>query len=206
MFGNVPFRLDVLRAIYPSLRQLDCKASNLEKSGVIIRLKKGMYVVSPYESGKPLVLPLLANHIYGPSYVSMESALRYYGLIPESVYSTVSITSGVARTYENKVGTFRYIHCDTSYYPVGITQGIEEGVTFMIASPEKALCDEIVFTHGLNIRYQIEMERYLEEDLRIDIDSLKNFNLGILKECADTGKKQESIKQLIKLIEHVRNI
>jgi len=62
------------------------KISELEKSGKIIRLKKGIYVVSPKESGKLLSMELIVNHLYGPSYVSMESALRYYGLIPESVY------------------------------------------------------------------------------------------------------------------------
>lgn len=206
MLGNVPFRLDVLRAIYPDLSRLDRKASDLEESGDLIRLKKGLYVVSPEESGKPLVRSLLANHIYGPSYVSMESALRYYGLIPENVYSTVSITTGVARTYRNEIGEFRYIHCDSPYYPVGITQGTEEGVTFLIASPEKALCDQIIYTQGLNIRYQTELERYLDEDLRFDIDFLKDFNVEILRECADTGKKQVSLKQLIKFVEHVRNI
>ncbi len=206
MLGNVPFRPDVLRAIYPAISRIDRKTSELEESGEITRLKKGLYVVNPDESGIPLVQPLLANHIYGPSYVSMESALRYYGLIPESVYSTISITTGIARTYDNKIGIFRYIHCDSPYYPVGITQGLEEGVTFLIATPEKALCDQIIFTRGLNIRYQSEMERYLEDDLRFDIDSIKNFNVGILMECAATGKKQTSIKQLIKFVEHVRTI
>ena len=73
-----------------------------------------MYVANPQWSDKVLVTELIANHIYGPSYVSMESAMRFYGLIPEIVFTTISLTTGTARSYCNEVGTFRYIHCSTS--------------------------------------------------------------------------------------------
>lgn len=204
-FKNIPFRLDALRNVYPDIVRIDRKASDLEAAGNLVRLKKGLYVVKPRQTDSPLVLPLLANHIYGPSYVSMETALRYYGLIPEAVYTTISITTRLARIYDTEIGRFKYIHSDTDYYPIGITQEMEGGVTFLIASPEKALCDLIVFTRGLSLRYKKEMRKFLEEDLRFDIDALGDFNLGILKECASEGKKTVAINQLIKLTEDVRN-
>ena len=55
---------------------------SLEQKNYVIRLKRGLYVVSPEVSRVPLSLELIANHLYAPSYVSMSSALRYYGLIP----------------------------------------------------------------------------------------------------------------------------
>lgn len=91
--GNIPVDFAFLKSIFPNYKSVNNKISELEKSGKIIRLKKGMYVVSSKESGKLLSMELIANHIYGPSYVSMESALCYYGLIPESVYIMRSMTT-----------------------------------------------------------------------------------------------------------------
>lgn len=204
--GNVPFRMGALGSVYPQIRHLAAKAKSLEEAAEIFRLKKGLYVLSPQVSEKPFVMPLLANHIYGPSYVSMETALRYYGLIPEGVYSTISLTTGVTRSYKNKIGVFRYVHCDKGYFPIGITVGNEAGVSFLIACREKALCDQIVFTPRLNLRYQSDVARYLDEDLRFDTDALSDFDLDILRACADKGKKKASIIQLIKYIKNERGL
>ena len=105
-FRNTPFRMQDLSSVFPNCANLKMKAKRLEDDGDIIRLKKGLYVASPRTSRMELSPFLLANHIYGPSYVSMQTALRYYGLIPEAVYSVQSMTTGVARDYENTVGTF----------------------------------------------------------------------------------------------------
>ena len=106
--GNTPVDFAVLRSMFPSHKSVNNKISELEKSGVLIRLKKGMYVVSPKESGKLLSLELIANHLYGPSYVSMESALRYFGLIPEHVYANLSMTVKHSREFNNQLGRFIY--------------------------------------------------------------------------------------------------
>ena len=105
-FRNTPFRMQDLSSVFPNCANLKMKAKRLEYGGDIIRLKKGLYVASPRTSHMELSPFLLANHIYGPSYVSMQTALRYYGLIPEAVYSVQSMTTGVARDYKNAVGTF----------------------------------------------------------------------------------------------------
>ncbi len=202
--GNVPFRMGVLGSVYPQIRHLAAKAKSLEEAAEVVRLKKGLYVLNSQLSKKPYVMPLLANHIYGPSYVSMETALRYYGLIPEGVYSTISLTTGVARSYKNMIGMFRYVHCDKEYFPIGITIGNEAGVSFLIAGREKALCDQIVFTPRLNLRYLSDVARYLEEDLRFDTDVFSEFDLDVLRACADKGRKRLSILQLIKYIENER--
>jgi predicted transcriptional regulator of viral defense system len=91
------------------------KIANLEQTGKIIRLKRGMYVVSPKVTRQLLSVELIANHIYGPSYVSMESALRYYGLIPEQVY--------VPGSYSRK-GIVRY-----DYSNATITNSIEKSIS-----------------------------------------------------------------------------
>ena len=79
----------LLSSLFSGYKSPRNKIANLETEGKLIRLKRGLYVVSPDESGKLLSTELIGNHIYGPSYISMESALRYYGLIPESVHIVI---------------------------------------------------------------------------------------------------------------------
>ena len=84
--GPVPVTTSIIESLYPELKSPDKKVVWLEKNGYIIRLKRGLYVVNPEHSGKTLSSELIANHLYAPSYISMSTALRYYGLIPEAVY------------------------------------------------------------------------------------------------------------------------
>src|SRR3546814_12610637 len=62
---------------------------------------------------------LLANHIFGPSYVSVETALSYYGLIPERVYETTSMTTQAPRKFNTPLGTFTYTRLPLPYYAFG---------------------------------------------------------------------------------------
>ena len=79
LYGIIPTRNASLQASYPTLKSFKDKVSDLEKQGEIIRLKRGVYVVSPAVTGKDISIELIANHRYGPSYLSLESALRYHG-------------------------------------------------------------------------------------------------------------------------------
>nr|WP_320037678.1 hypothetical protein [uncultured Bacteroides sp.] len=200
--GNIPVDFAFLKSIFPSYKSVNNKISELEKSDKIIRLKKGMYVVSPKESGKLLSMELIANHIYGPSYVSMESALRYYGLIPESVYIMRSITTKHSKEFKNVLGKFEYTQCSKEYFPIGIRQEVKDNTAFLIASPEKALCDLIVNTSNLNLRYQKELLTYLEDDLRFNMDELYKMEVSILEQCLQFSKKKRTINNLIKIIKH----
>lgn len=198
--GNIPVDFAVLKSMFPDYKSVHNKISELERSGELIRLKKGMYVISPEVSGRLLSMELIANHLYGPSYVSMESALRYYGLIPESVYTLQSITTKHSREFKNSLGKFEYIQCAKKYYPIGIRQEVKDDAVFLIASPEKALCDLIINTPNLNLRYQKEVSIYLEEDLRFDMEALYQMDLNIFEQCAQNGKKKTAITNIIKLI------
>lgn len=195
-----------LSSVFPNYSNLAMKARRLERDGVIIRLKRGMYVVSPKVSRLEISPFLLANHIYGPSYVSMHTALRYYGLVPEAVYAVQSMTTGVARNYENTIGTFYYTHVPAEYFPIGVTMKEEDGAAFLIASPEKALCDLMVYTPNLNLRFHASVREYLEDDIRFDMDELQNLNIGIIEQCAENSRKKAMLGQLIKFIRDGRNI
>ncbi|NDW12482.1 hypothetical protein D0T50_06205 [Bacteroides sp. 214] len=200
--GIIPVDYAVLRSLFVGYHSPRNKIANLEQAGKIIRLKRGMYVVSPEVSKQLLSLELIANHIYGPSYVSMESALRYYGLIPEQVYTVRSLTTNRSKSFENSIANFEYITTNDAYYAIGIKQEtIENRYTFLIATPEKALCDMITTTPHLRIQSEKALVAYLKEDLRFDMSSLEVIDFNIVKECLEVGKKKEALQILLNFLE-----
>ena len=199
--GIIPIDYAVLRSLYSDYRFPRNKIANLEQEGKLIRLKRGLYVVSPDVSKQLLSMELIANHIYGPSYVSMESALRYYGLIPEQVYIVRSMIVDRSKKFENSIGNFEYITVDEKYYPIGITQQtVENKYNFLIASPEKALCDMLSVTPRFRIQSEKVLRIYLEDDLRFEMSALKNMDSDIVRHCLETGKKKKILKLLLNLL------
>lgn len=204
--GNVPFDMNVLASLFPKCKHITDKARTLESAGQIVRLKKGLYVASSDETGEPLSKELIANHLYGPSYIGREYALRYYGLIPERVYMMTSVTTKATRNFENKIGNYDYVKCSREYFPIGVRMEIVDRVTFLIATKEKALCDVINFSKNLNLRYLRDVETYLEDDIRFDTDELETLDIDLLEECAKVSRKQGCINTLIRYIKHERHI
>jgi predicted transcriptional regulator of viral defense system len=199
--GVIPVDYALLRTLFSDYKSPRNKIANLETEGIIIRLKRGLYVVSPDESGKLLSTELIANHLYGPSYVSMESALRYYGLIPESIHLVRSMATKRSRFFENSISRFEYINCSEDYFPIGINQKIGEDYSFLIASPEKALCDLIAYTSEVRPRFIKSLLAYLEEDIRLDMDAFYRMDNRIFGQCAEVGKKRNDLNNLIKILQ-----
>jgi len=199
--GIIPVDYALLSSIFSDYKYPRNKIANLEIEGKLIRLKRSMYVVSPDVSGKLLSTELIANHIYGPSYTSMESALRYYGLIPESVRMVRSMTTKRSRIFENSISRFDYINCSEEYYPIGINQKIGDDYSFLIASPEKALCDLIAYTPKVRPRFINAMKLYLEEDIRLDMESFYKLDVNIFRQCVEVSKKKNELNNLIKLLQ-----
>ena len=197
---NTPFTLDVLASIYPNCKQITDKARRLEQEGRIIRLKRGLYVRSGDDNASPDTR-LMANHIYGPSYVSCLSALRQYGLVPERLFETVSMCTKRSRSFDTPFGRFSYYSISNPYFALGIRMQNEGSGQFLVASPEKALCDLMTVTSGLVFQSAKELAAYLEEDLRMDTDALKDFDAGLLEACRDAAMvKPRNIAILIKLL------
>lgn len=195
--GNIPIGTSALTSMFPEIKAGNQKVRSLELSGKIIRLKKGLYVVDPSVSHVALSTELIANHIYAPSYVSMSSALRHYGLIPEAVYTTQSMTIKRSRSFDTSIGRFDYTHINRDAFHVGVTIINRQSYAFRIATPEKALCDLIANAPQINLRYLKEVESYLEEDIRMDIADLRNMDRSIFERYAQVGKKSNSIQTLI---------
>lgn len=176
------------------------KMRELESSRVVIRLKKGLYVLDGTAFGFPPSAAVSANAIYGPSYLSQQWALSYYGLIPERVNTLTSITTKHARTFENQLGTFIYSQVDSTYFAIGITTTEIDTASVLIATPEKALADLILTDRYVPYNSVAALRRYLEEDIRFDMSALAGLDSSILEVCANQERKSNIFRNLIKLI------
>lgn len=204
--GCLPFDKGWLQAVFPNNIHLTDKVRQLVATGQIIRLKRGMYVLSEELTQKPINRFLVANHLYGPSYVSQQTALRYYGLIPETVYSVQSVTTKATRSFNTPIGTFFYTSAQPQWFPIGVHMHTETDLSYLIATPEKALLDVVQFTAGVSMRYAKEVGEWLEEDLRFDMDWLAEINMDILKQLAPLSHKQRTIETIIRFIENERRV
>lgn len=161
------------------------KLGRLLKSGALIPLKKGLYLLGEHFKHNPYCLELIANMIHGPSYVSLEYALQHYGMIPEHVFAITSVTFKLNKEVQTPIGTFIYAHCHPQIYAVGITaESYSSGENFLIATPEKALTDTLTLRRG-KITSVKEMEQILLEDLRIEEDDLRTLSLEKIREIQD---------------------
>lgn len=148
------------------------KLGRLIKEGALIAVRKGLYVISSEICRVPYSFEILANLIYGPSYVSLEWALQYYRLIPERVVTVTSITMKRPKKYHTKLGSFTYDHLHPSLYPVGITQlEFAPYHRTLIATKEKALTDLLIVRRG-RCSSRKELKEILFEDFRIEAEDL----------------------------------
>ena len=203
---NTPISGEELVAMLGDYKSPTMKLSQMEKSGEVIRLKRGLYVMDGSALGYPPSAPICSNHIYGPSYLSHHWALSYYGLIPERVYELTAICFKRTKTFENKLGRFSYRQVPEDYYPIGIKTEMYDGMTFMVASPEKALCAMILTDSYVPCLSMAALHTYLEEDIRLDMDELGSFDVDILSQCAQCGRKSRTIENLIKIIKRYESV
>ena len=168
------------------------KITSLLRQGAVVRVKKGIYVFGERYKRRPFSREILANMIYGPSYVSLDYALHYYGLIPERVEAMTSVTDGRGRRFFTPVGLFIYRGVPMNAYPIGIDQvERESGRSFLIATAEKALADKIQADRGTAIRSQAEMRIYLLDSLRIDPEGLERLNAETISLIAEQYRSRK---------------
>lgn len=175
------FDYNILMSLLQSYKQPWSKIRQLLKQEEILRVKKGIYVKNPSQ-GVPYSACVLANMIYGPSYISGVYALAFHGMIPERVESISSVTIKPSKEFKTPVGFFSYQHLSQERYSCGfIRVTLDVQRAFLIATPEKALVDTI---WNQDIATPKELYDYLRGDLRIDEACLRKFDatrLQILK-------------------------
>ncbi len=162
------------------------KITELLRRRVIIRVKKGIYIFGEKYQRQRYSREILANMIYGPSYLSLDYALNYYGLIPERVEVMTSLTCGRSKRFSTPVGNFTYHATPMKAYPIGIDQiDIDERRFFLMATPEKALADKVYHTRGIGLRNTVAMREYLLNNLRIDSGEIEKLNAETIAAIAD---------------------
>jgi predicted transcriptional regulator of viral defense system len=175
------FLRDVLKD-YKSPRD---KITSLLKKKILLRIKKGLYIFGKDYAIHPYYKETLANLLYGPSAISLEYALNFYGFIPERVEIITSITNKRDKIFHTPIGSFSYKYLNLDKYSVGITQVFMDAThPILIASPEKALCDVLLLTKGLRINTIDELEKFLFSNLRLDESVFFKFKKIKLKEIA----------------------
>lgn len=180
------------------------KIREMEKKHLLTPVKRGLYIPGPaLKSGTPS-LYVLANHIYGPSYVSLEAALSYWELIPERVATISSMTTGSTKTFRTPVGLFRYTKARLPYYSYGIRMvDFTTDQTILIAGPEKAICDIIITRTGILLRSISQTQLFLEEDLRMERQALRNLDTEMIRSWIPEAPKKTSLQMLLKTLDQL---
>ena len=201
---NAPLTRHLLLEILREYKRPNDKISELIKNDELVSLRRGLYVPGP---NTDLPIPeyfLIANHLRGPSYVSLEAALSYWGLIPERTYEISSVTVKSSKKYKTPVGRFGYQQLPTPYYSYGICRvKLTPNQLVLMASPEKAICDKIVLTPNINLRSIKQTRAFLLEDLRMNENLLRTLNLEIITSWLEDAPKKNSLKMLIATLKEI---
>jgi len=179
------------------------KISDWLKSGELIRVKKGLYIFGETVALQPFSREILANLIYGPSAISLTYALSYYDLIPERVCNVTSITNKHNKSFATKIGEFKYYYLSPKKYATGIVlHPLDSQRSFLIASPEKALCDQIyLMDRNYPLHTLEDTEKYLLHDLRVDETLIGKFKLKNLQELCEIYRDA----RLVLLYNYIKN-
>lgn len=160
-----------IAAVLQDVEDVRGKVSRLVKTGELIGVVRGIYVTAPEYRKRPVSLEILANMIYGPSYVSFEYVLERAGLIPEAVRGITSATPKRNKDYETALGHFSYRRLPLAIYSFGYRrEELEDGSGYLIACPEKALLDWLYLSGSVRSSKALEGRFY--DDLRLDPEAL----------------------------------
>lgn len=189
--GKEPvFHSSLLRAGSIDPVDLGRQLSRWVKSGKLIQVRRSLYVFSErYRKTTPHLFHV-ANRLKRGSYVSLQSALEYYGLIPEFVPTVVSVTTGRPETLFTPIGTFIFRHIKKDLFFGYEIVDFKDNQLVSIASPEKALLDLLYLTPGSD---NIDFLR----ELRLqNLDSINPSRLRYLFKQARGRKLQRGLRLL----------
>ncbi|MCH3916662.1 MAG: hypothetical protein LKE40_04205 [Spirochaetia bacterium] len=189
----------IIRASLKDYKSPKSKMTQMVKHGDLVQIRRGLF-----ETDKDAPPYALASAIYGPSYLSFEYALAWYGLIPErvDVYTSAVFRKNKIKTYQTPFGTFIYRTIPETVFPCDVT--ILEGGSYswQMATPEKALCDMLYKSQPVQtvaqlrtllfISWRMEPENVLSLN-RKDVDFLapryRKRNLMLFLKLLEEGEK-----------------
>lgn len=170
-----------------------------KKRGLILELRKGLYVLNDSDRKIFPSRHFLANQIYTPSYVSMEYALGFYDLIPERVVDVTSVTTRKTARFENPFGVFLYQHLGIPCFEGFIERKDENNLSFMIATPEKAIVDFVY----LNLaQFTPDQPEVFESSYRFQ--NLDQLDIEYMKSLASLFRSKKLLRIMGMLIQFIR--
>jgi len=190
LFDLACFNIDQVYAWQP-----DFDRNNLSRwvrKGLLIRLRQGYYTFAEYKE-KPDIALYLANRIYRPSYISLHTALSFYGMIPEAVVQITSVTTLKTASFVNLISCYSYKTVKQDLmFGYGL-KPLPDGRAILMAEPEKAVLDLLYLYPGYNTLRDMV-------DLRLDEDYLQdNFKSDIMTELMIKFKNR-ALEQRVQLL------
>lgn len=187
------FKSNMLSMLSENTLLLRRQVSEWAAKGNLCQLKRGVYVLNDQDRRVEFSSYFLSAELCKPSYVSLESALSFYHLIPERVESTTAITTKKTQSYENAFGCFVYHHIATHLFDFFRLEKDEFGLPYYMATPEKALVDYFYFQSRLLKTINISV---FENNFRLQNLSILNREKIILISNQYNKKK---LHRMIKL-------
>ena len=160
-----------LNLLTADLHSLQNQLIRWQKRNLILKLKRGIYLLNKEERAINPSRLFIANQLYYPSYISCEYALGYYGLIPERVMDITSVTTKKTAHFKNKLGTFRYQHIKKDSFAGFREIKDEAGLACLVAEPEKAVVDFLY----------LNLSKFKRDDREVLRDSYRFQNISDLK-------------------------
>jgi predicted transcriptional regulator of viral defense system len=187
------FSIKDIEKEYPKFNMMNL--INWQKKRYIIKIRNGWYRFNE----KPIhetELYYIANKIYSPSYISFETALNYYGIIPEAVFLIKSVSTLKTQNFENDLGLFKYINLKENCF-FGYSFVSNENYTFKIANIEKSLLDYLYLSYSIETYSDLESLRLNRNVLKEKLDYVKLENYAQLYETKQLLKKTKLLKSYI---------
>ncbi|MDD5621278.1 MAG: hypothetical protein PHS27_01680 [Candidatus Pacebacteria bacterium] len=147
---------------------------NIGERGIFNKMKNGLYLIRDANVSNYFI----ANKLYEPSYISLNAALSYYGIIPETVYGITSITTKAFREFKNLKGNFIYQRIKKRAFTGYVLKEIN-GERVLIAEPEKALADYLYFVDlkKVSLNDRLELKNIRKDELISFVELFKRKSM-----------------------------
>lgn len=181
-FSDRPlFHSSMLRFFDDAPTHIEVQLSRWAAAGKLCRIRRGWYLIEEPYRIRDVSEAVIANTVVQPSYLSLDWALGFYGLIPESVFNPTSITTARGTSFTARGRRYFYHHVQPGFF-AGYEKTERSKDVFIIAEPEKALIDKMYIA----LRHSEFSRRWLEG---LRLQNLDMLNEAKLRDWGDRVRK-----------------
>lgn len=194
--GDEPvFSTTFLMAGSQSRAAIQLQLSRWTKTRKIIKLRRGLYILgNPYRKVNPHPF-LISNRMKSASYISLQSALSFYGMIPEYVPTITAVTTQRPEIIQTEDGIYIYKHVQKNFFKDFVYQVVSGDQSVFIATPEKSLLDLLYLTPGSDEMHYLQELRLQHTEI-LDVDLLMKIAFA-----HESPKLQRAVNRIKRIIE-----